>query len=81
MKVDEESLRGEIFQDRVLPFLVEADKGLEMQVTVGDKTVPLRKRTRKNGHFYGSPRFSQSVINEVARTDEFGEVLARAVDQ
>ena len=72
MKVDDESLRCEIFRDRVSPFLVEAEKGLEMQVTVGETTVPLRKRTRKNGHFFGAPRFHQSTISEVARTDEFG---------
>ena len=72
MKVDEESLRGEIFQNRVSPFLAEAEKGLEIQVAVGDTTVTLRKRTRKNGHFFGSPRFDQSVINEVVTTDDLG---------
>lgn len=72
MKVDEQTLRGEIFQNRVSPFFAEAEKGLEIQVTVGDTTLALRKRTRKNGHFMASPRFQNSVIERAAETDEFG---------
>ena len=72
MKVDEETLSCEIFRNRVSPFFVEAEKGLEVRVTVGETTVPLRKRSRKNGHFFGSPRFTKTIIEQVAETDEFG---------
>lgn len=72
MKVDEETLSCQIFRDRVSPFFVEAEKGLEMQVTVGETTVALRKRTRKNGHYFGSPRFANRIIDQVVETDEFG---------
>ncbi|MCH2178213.1 MAG: DUF2183 domain-containing protein [Mariniblastus sp.] len=72
MKVDEQTLRGEIFQNRVSPFFVEAEKGLEIRVTVEETTRTLRKRSRKNGHFADSPRFPASVIERAAETDEFG---------
>ena len=72
MKVDEDSLSCDVFKDRVSPFFVEAEKGLEVRMTVGGKTVALRKRTRKNGHFSDSPRFPNSIIEEVSETDEFG---------
>ena len=51
MKVSPEQLECELFQERIMPFMAEADKRRRIIATIGGQGFSLRKKTRGNGHF------------------------------
>ncbi len=74
MKASEEDLECQTFQNRVWPFFVEADKGMHINVHLGKQSVRLKRKTRRNGQFYGWPRFSDSLIQSTIESDESGRL-------
>jgi len=51
MKASPQQMECDIFQQRITPFMAEADKRRKITARVGDQEFSLRKRTRGNGHF------------------------------
>lgn len=72
MRASEDELGHPLFQQRVLPFFAEPEKGLELQVTVGDRTLPLRRKTQRNGRFFDWPPFSNELIEAACELDQHG---------
>ena len=70
MQATPEQLECEIFQQRVAPFLAEAEHKRRIDVTIGNESFQLSKRTYRNGHFRGSVTLSAKQVHDVLRTDE-----------
>lgn len=70
MKASDEELESDVFINRVRPFLAEGDHKRNIQVTIGDRSFTLKRRTRRNGHFRSWLVLPQELINEVAGSDE-----------
>ena len=51
MKVSPEELKCETFQNRITPFMAEADQRQSVIAGVNGRSYRLRKKTKKNGHF------------------------------
>ena len=51
MKASPEEMACEVFNDRITPFMAEADKRRKITATIGGQEFSLRKKTRGNGHF------------------------------
>ena len=66
MQVSEEDLNCDTFRNRIAPFMAEADKGLRLQVRIGESTFGLRRKTRSNGHFDSWLRLSDDLVNRAA---------------
>ena len=77
MDVTEEETNTQIFHDRVAPFFVDAEPGRKVVVTLGDRSFPLKKRTRKNGRFRGWLKLSEPLIEQHAVTDANGNRSVR----
>ena len=64
MKASESDINSETFQNRVWPFFVDGDRGLKINVSIGAKTYPLRKKSRRNGRFDEWIRVTDSVVRK-----------------
>jgi phosphatidate phosphatase APP1 len=51
MKASPEEMACEVFNDRITPFMAEADKRRKITATIAGQEFSLRKKTRGNGHF------------------------------
>lgn len=51
MQATPDDLSGQTFQERITPFMAEANHRQSIRVTINGKTYGLRRRTRRNGHF------------------------------
>lgn len=51
MKATPEEMEGDVFLNRVTPFMAEGDKRRKVSATVGGQEFSLQKKTRGNGHF------------------------------
>lgn len=72
MKASPEDLESELFQDRITPFMAEADDQQAIIATIGSQPMRLRKKTRKNGHFRDFVLVPDAVVRALAIRDEWG---------
>jgi hypothetical protein len=56
MDVEPEALQSPIFLERIGAFVAATEKGRSVAVRLGDATVRLQKRTKRNGQFSGTIR-------------------------
>lgn len=77
MKASDDEIQGEIFQNRIGPFFVEADKGHTLIIQVGSRRIRLKKKTRRNGRFNGWPPLENSLVNDVAEDVGGGRLKLR----
>lgn len=63
MQATPDQLNGEMFHQRITPFLAEADHRQKILVTINGKTHRLKKRTRRNGHFRDSISIDQADVD------------------
>lgn len=64
MKATPEELECDLFQDRITPFMAEADKRRRIIATIGGQGFALRKKTRGNGHFRNWLIVPSEIIDE-----------------
>jgi phosphatidate phosphatase APP1 len=69
MQATPDQMSGELFQARITPFMAEAEHKQVILVTINGKTYRLKKRTRRNGHFFNwinipSADIDQSSLND-----------------
>ena len=72
MKATTEELQSQPFQDRIAPFMAEADGRQPIIVELAGRTHRLEKKTRKNGHFRDFVSLSNAEVESAAEVDEFG---------
>ena len=63
MQATPDQLSGEMFHERITPFMAEADHRQTILVTINGTTQRLKKRTRRNGHFNDSICLSQDAVD------------------
>ena len=59
MKVDPEAFASELFKERIQPFVASGEKGLRVNLTIGNESFLLNGRTRRNGQFRGTVLFDR----------------------
>ena len=69
MQATPEQLECDLFQQRVAPFLAEAEHKRPIQVTIGNQSCRLLKRTYRNGHFRGTVAVRAAEIEDLLRSD------------
>ena len=69
MQATPDEMEGEMFQSRITPFMAEADHRQSVIVTINGRGYRLRKRTRRNGHFYGWIQVPRKDIEAVLSQD------------
>ena len=67
MQATPEQLQCDVFQERVAPFLAEAEHKRRINVTIGDRLFPLSKRTYRNGHFRGTVIVGSDLVDSFQR--------------
>ena len=77
MKVSEDEVQSQNFQDRIWPFFVEADKGYRIDVLLGDRQFRLKRKTRRNGRFGGWLRLSDPFCRQHSECSESGRRILR----
>lgn len=70
MQATPEQLQCDMFQQRVAPFLAEAEHKRHVNVTIGGQVFRLSKRTYRNGHFRGSVTVSAALVDQVRQSTE-----------
>ena len=72
MKIEKDWLQDPIFQERIRAFTASTERGKSVAIRIGDKVVPLQRKTRRNGHFAGSFLLSQ---DEIAKLTSLGHIV------
>lgn len=72
MKVSPEELNCETFQNRITPFMAEADQRQSVIAEFNGNSYRLRKKTKKNGHFRDVLTLKHNEVEKAATHDEFG---------
>ena len=72
MKASPEELQCETFQNRITPFMAEADQRQSVIAELNGRSYRLRKKTKKNGHFRDVLTISQEEIDKATTYDDFG---------
>lgn len=72
MKVSPEELKSETFQNRITPFMAEADQRQAVIAELNGRSYRLRKKTKKNGHFRDVLTLSPTEVEQAADYDDFG---------
>ena len=62
MKIEKKWLQSPIFQERIRAFIASTERGKCVAIRIGDRVVPLQRKTKRNGHFAGSFLLSQNEI-------------------
>lgn len=70
MQATPEQLQCDTFQERVAPFLAEAEHKRHINVTIGGQLFRLSKRTFRNGHFRGSVTLDAAMVEQVRQASE-----------
>jgi phosphatidate phosphatase APP1 len=65
MRARPEDLQSEIFKRRVNGFLQLSEKGKRITVRVGSRVHVLKKKSKRNGHFFGLLRLSNTEIDNL----------------
>lgn len=63
MRVPDEAMRSEIFQQRIARFVAFDRPGLRMAVRIADQVHPLAKPTKRNGHFVDHVRVPRESVS------------------
>jgi hypothetical protein len=71
MKAHPHEFETELFQRRIRTFIAATERGKRVAVRIGARIHLLQKRSRRNGHFYGSVRLS---VDRIRRLEEQGVV-------
>ena len=69
MKANDAELQGETFRNRTRPFFFEADKGQTLLAEVGDRTLRLKKKSRRNGRFNNWLRVDDKLVQQNVEVD------------
>lgn len=69
MQATPEQLQCDLFQQRVAPFLADAEHKRHVKVKIGGKTFRLVKRTYRNGHFRGSVTVEAKQVEAFLESD------------
>lgn len=77
MKASDDEIQGEIFQDRIWPFFVEAEKGHSILISIGNQTYRLKRKSQRNGRFNSWFRLSNSLMEQFAEDDGEGRIKLR----
>ncbi len=72
MKARAEELDGQIFQERIMPFMADAEKRQPVAIRIGDQVINLRRRTGRNGHFQEFITISHHELSDHIHVDDFG---------
>ena len=75
MQATPEQLQCDVFQERVAPFLAEAEHKRRINVTIGDRLFPLSKRTYRNGHFRGTVIVGSDLVDRFQRSGEANSMV------
>jgi len=70
MQATPEQMSGETFQTRIEPFMAEADHRQTILITINGKTHRLKKRTRRNGHFFNWIHVPNHEIEQAISDDQ-----------
>ncbi len=73
MQATPEQLQCDLFQQRVAPFLADAEHKRHIKVTIGGESFRLVKRTYRNGHFRGSVTVGAKQVEAVLDSDAGGD--------
>jgi phosphatidate phosphatase APP1 len=69
MRAQEEELLAPLFRERIERFIAHAKSGVRVAVRIAGEVHALAKATRRNGHFQGAVRLSESRAQIWADTD------------
>lgn len=72
MKASKEELSGQIFQDRITPFMAEGGVRKTVEIELGGQLYRLRRTTRKNGHFQDFLTLPEARLDPFIQTDWYG---------
>jgi len=73
----DEQLASEEFVRRVTPFVADGAGKVDVRVVIGDRSYPLRRRTRRSGLFSQWLQVPVDQIDAQTETDEFGRQFFR----
>lgn len=72
MRATPEQMECDMFQNRITPFMAEADHRRSIKVTISGQDFKLRKKTLRNGHFKNWIVVSDEVVSKSATTQSNG---------
>ncbi len=79
MEVSSEQTDSEMFRSRVAPFMADAGWRIPVTVQIGSRTIRLKKKTRRNGHFTANIRLASRDVEAAIETSPDGKRLLRFV--
>ncbi|MEQ8791171.1 MAG: DUF2183 domain-containing protein [Pirellulaceae bacterium] len=71
MRVQPQAFESPIFRQRIEGFLAVGERGCRVSLRIGDRTYPLRRRSKGGGQFAGDLRLS---VDHIEQLREAGEV-------
>jgi phosphatidate phosphatase APP1 len=69
MRAEPEDMQSEIFKRRVQGFLQLSEKGKQITVRLGARLHILKKKSKRNGHFFGQLCLSDAEIDDLRDAD------------
>lgn len=66
MQASEQERASERFRKRVTSFVMDGAAGLNVQCSVGEQVFGLKKRTRRNGHYFGWVAISRQQVEHLS---------------
>lgn len=77
-KVQPDESQRAIFDSRIREFIAPTERGKRLEVRVGEKVYPIRKKTKRNGRFIGIVRIPRDEVDGLRRdghlTDDWLEL-------
>lgn len=73
MKASPEDMACEVFNNRITPFMAEADKRRKITATIAGQEFSLRKKTRGNGHFRNWLIVPSELVTRAQAGKDLGE--------
>ena len=70
MRIDDDRLENQIFKQRIIPFVGAGERGKRVFVRIGKHEFQLRKKSKSNGHFFGSIILDDPLIEELRETGD-----------
>jgi len=82
MRASDEAFASELFRERIARFVAVDRPGRRIAVRIGQRVVPLPKKTRRNGHFQAAVRVPTDLAQSLTAGDaESGSLLTLDVCQ
>lgn len=72
MRATPEEMSCERFQNRIAPFMAEADTRRRVMATISGEEIRLKKKTKRNGHFRNWIIVDDDIVQKSAQIDESG---------